>query len=310
MLQLLQQKAKPPLNNRNRSRALCMFPPNLTMPIDMALPLYLSQEEFGYRATPKNYQPAPNPCLRFEHSHCVDQIDTSERSSNEATRKNKKQVTFADYKGLSLTKVKIFSEFNDQIDIPVSVQKLLNTAITQATEEDKLVLDFPQPSSDYLHFRQCLENNYVSLEHCVLKEKVLAGTVKVKNVSFEKSVKVRVTFDTWKTHTDIECTYIKDTYPCSYSDTFSFEVTIPEDLRLHERIEFAINYQVAGYEYWDSNEGKNYRILWSSMKKRDQDSHHKDFGIHFDRYGSPTCSHGIFPDWPSYAGFENIGPYY
>lgn len=276
----------------------------------MALPLYLSQEEFDYRTTSKNYQ--PTQALRFEHPHCIDQINATENSVNETTRKSKKQVTFADHKGLSLTMVKVFSEFNDQIDIPVSVQEMLNTAIAQATEEDKLVLDFPQPSSDYLRFRQCLENNFVCLEHCVLKEKILAGTIKVKNLSFEKSVKVRVTFDSWKSHTDIGCKYIKDTYPSSYSDTFSFEVCFPENLRLHEHVEFAISYEVAGCEYWDSNEGKNYRIQWSSMKKRD-DSHHKDslgFGIHFDRYGSPTCSHGIFPDWPSYAGYENIGPYY
>lgn len=290
---------------------LRMFPPKLTMPIDMALPLYLPQEEFGYRTTSKNYQPAP--ALRFEHSHCIDQVNATEVSAGATTRKNKKQVTFADHKGLSLTMVKVFSEFSDHIDIPVSVQEMLNAAISQATEEDKLVLDFPQPSSDYLRFRQCLESNYVCLEHCVLKEKVLAGTIKVKNVSFQKSVKVRVTFDSWKSHIDIGCKYIKDTYPSSYSDTFSFDVAIPEILQLHERIEFAICYEVAGCEYWDSNEGKNYRILWSSMKRRDEDCHHKEslgFGIHFDRYGSPTCSHGIFPDWPSYAGYENIGPYY
>lgn len=279
------------------------------MPIDMAL--YLSQEEFGYRTTSKNYQPAP--ALRFEHSHCIDQISATDGSVNGTTRKIKKQVTFADHKGLSLTMVKVFSEFNDHIDIPASVQEMLNAAITQATEEDKLVLDFAQPSSDYLRFRQSLENNYVSLEHCVLKEKVLAGTIKVKNVSFEKSVNVRVTFDSWKSYTDIACKYMKDTYPSSYSDTFSFELSIPENLQLHERIEFAISYEVSGFVYWDSNGGKNYRILWSSMKRRDEDSHYKDslgFGIHFDRYGSPTCSHGIFPDWPSYAGYENIGPYY
>lgn len=273
--------------------------------------LYLSQEEFGYRTNSKNYQPAP--ALRFEHSNCIDQISAADDRDHGTARKTKKQVTFADHKGLSLTMVKVFSEFNDQIEVPKSVQEMLNAAISQATEEDKLVLDFAQPSSDYLRFRQALESNHVCLEHCVLKEKVLAGTIKVKNMSFEKSVTVRATFDSWKSYTDIECEYMKDTYPTSYSDTFSFEISIPETLRLHERIEFAISYEVSGRVYWDSNEGKNYRILWSSMKKRDEEGRFRDslgFGIHFDRYGSPTCSHGIFPDWPSYAGYENIGPYY
>lgn len=312
---LRQQTVKRPVILGNYSSLLCMFPPKSTMPIDMALPLYLSQEEFGYRTSPKPFRPQ-NSCLRFEQSKFVEQIDhKDEKPSSKNNKKAKKQVTFADHKGLSLTKVKVFSEFNDPIDIPLSIQKMLKSAISVVSEKDKLVLDFTQPSSDYLRFRQSLENNYVCLEHCMLKEKAMAGTVKVKNVSFEKAVKLRVTFDTWKSHTDVECVYIKDTYPSSYSDTFSFEVSLPEDLRLHEHIEFAICYEVGGCEYWDSNDGKNYKVIWSSMKRRNLDICSRqrdsfDLGIHFDRYGSPTCSHGIFPDWPSYAGYENIGPYY
>lgn len=283
------------------------------MPIDMALPLYLSKEEFVYRTSPESCEPPLSSCLRFQRSHCVDQIQPEgDRSARKDARKAKKRVTFADHRGLSLTRVKIFSQFNDPIDIPLNIQEMLSSALSVTAEEDKLVLDFSQPSSDYLHFRQSLERNYVSLEHCVLKEKALAGTVKVKNLSFEKSVKLRVTFDTWKSHRDVACVYMKDTYPSSYSDTFSFQVSLPDELRTHECIEFAVCYEVDGCEYWDSNQGSNYRILWSSMRRRDQDacSRRTDFGIHFDRYGSPTCSHGIFPEWPSYAGYENIGPYY
>uniref|UniRef100_A0A3Q3WCU7 Protein phosphatase 1 regulatory subunit n=1 Tax=Mola mola TaxID=94237 RepID=A0A3Q3WCU7_MOLML len=292
--------------------ALCQH--DIIMPIDMALPLYLSNEEFVYRASPKTCKPPLNSCLRFQRSHCVDQAEDG-RSCRKGSRKATKQVTFADHRGLPLTRVKVFSEFNDPIDIPLNIQEMISSALLLTAEEDELVLDFTQPSSDYLHFRQSLERNYVCLEHCVLKEKALAGTIKVKNVSFEKSVKLRVTFDTWKSHTDIDCEYMKDTYPSSYSDTFSFHVSLPDELRPHERVEFAICYEVDGCEYWDSNQGNNYRIVWSSLKR----SHHVtcsrridsvDFGIHFDRYGSPTCSNGIFPDWPIYAGYENIGPYY
>lgn len=284
------------------------------MPIDMALPLYLSNEEFVYRTSPKTCKPVLNPCLRFQNSHCISQTEDG-RSCRKDSRKATKQVTFADHRGLPLTKVKVFSQFSDPIDIPLNVEEMLSSALSLTCEEDKLVLDFTQPSSDYLHFRQSLASNCVCLEHCVLKEKALAGTIKVKNVSFEKSVKLRVTFDSWKSHTDVDCLYMKDTYPSSYSDTFSFHVSLPEELRPHERVEFAICYEVGGCEYWDSNQGNNYRIVWSSMKRSHLDACSRrtdsfDFGIHFDRYGSPTCSHGIFPDWPSYAGYEHIGPYY
>lgn len=217
-------------------------------------------------------------------------------------------MTFADHRGLSLTRVKVFSEFSDPIDVPLSVLPAPGSAQTQ---QDRLELDFSQPSSDYLLFRQRLEVGLVCLEHCVLKERAFAGTVKVKNVSFHKSVRLRVTFDSWRSHLDVDCSYVKDSYPSSYSDTFSFEVSLPAELQLHERIEFAVRYEVDGREYWDSNHGDNYRIVWASLRSRqDHRSHVHDFGIHWERYGSPTCSHGILPDWPSYAGYENIGPYY
>lgn len=295
---------------------LLMCPPESTMSIDMALPLYLSKEEFGYRTSPKTCPPAPSSCLRFRHSAPVDRPESEEgRSSGRDSRKAKKQVTFADQRGLSLTRVKVFSQFSDPIDIPLNIQEMLRSALTVTAEEDTLVLDFTQPSSDYLRFRQSLEKNLVCLEHCVLKEKVLAGTVKVKNVSFEKCVRLRVTFDSWRSHTDVDCEYVKDTYPSSYCDTFSFSVSLPDQLMPHERVEFAVCYEEGGCEHWDSNYGSNYRIVWSSVKKSRQDTCGRhagsfDFGIHFDRYGSPTCSHGIFPDWPSYAGYENTGPYY
>ncbi|KAM8854194.1 protein phosphatase 1 regulatory subunit 3B isoform 1-T1 [Synchiropus picturatus] len=218
----------------------------------------------------------------------------------------KKTVTFADHRGLSLTRVKLFSQFNDPIRIPTSVRQSFEPP--QPTD-DKLVLDFNQPAADYLHFRQSLEQNRVSLEHCVLKDHTLAGTVKVRNLSFEKSVKLRITFDSWKSHSDVACTYVKDSYPSSYCDTFSFTLLLPRYLKPNACVEFAVFYLVGDDEFWDSNHGRNYRILWASMKGRGQD-HNPDFGIHFDSFGSPTCSHGIFPDWPSYAGYEHQGPYY
>lgn len=291
------------------SSAFCMFPTEPSMPINMTIPLYLSKEDFVF--TSKVQTSAQSSCLRFQASDHVDQTKPQDGAiPKKETQKSKKRVTFADHKGLSLTKVKVFSKFTDPIQIPVNIQEMLNSKLTlPLAEEDRLVLDFPPPSSDYLQFRQNLEKNLVSLEHCVLKDKAFAGTVKVKNVSFEKSVTLRVTFDSWKSHLDVGCEYVKDTYPSSYSDTFSFEVPLPAELRPNEHVEFAVCYQVDGKEFWDSNQGKNYHIIWSYMKRGcHADSSH--FGIHFDRYGSPTCSHGLLPDWPSYAGYENIGPYY
>lgn len=258
------------------------------------------------------------PCLHPDDSQiasrgCSKQQPQLDKVST--LKAKKKQVSFADHRGMALTRVKVFSEFEDPIDIPLNIQELLRSALS-LSEEDTLILDFAQPSSDYLLFRQRLERNYVSLEHCTLKERALTGTVKVKNLAFEKSVKLRVTYDTWKSHIDVPCQYMKDTYCSEDRDTFAFEVSLPSNIRLHERIEFAVLYEVDKVQHWDSNEGQNYKIIPSSLKKDQQKplspAHNgaSDWGIHFDRYGSPRCSHGIFPDWPGYASYEEVGPYY
>ncbi|XP_048876226.1 protein phosphatase 1 regulatory subunit 3B isoform X1 [Brienomyrus brachyistius] len=291
------------------------LPHRSAMPADLALPLYLSGEELCCRRVPRLVEPL-RPCLlRCSNLQVTPRPPRSRHAGeNEELGKAKKQVSFADHKGQALTTVKVFSEFEDPIDIPCNISEFLSPMVSPVPDEGRLVLDFAQPSSDYVEFRQRLDRERVCLEHCVLKERSLAGTVKVKNLSFEKSVKIRITFDTWKSHEDVECQFVRDTYGASDRDTFSFEVAIPEQLHPHKRVEFAVSYEVAGCTYWDSNHGQNYRIIQSALKNTAPSGHQglglDQLGIHFDRYGSPRCSHGIFPEWPSYAGYQEIGPYY
>lgn len=307
----------------------CVFsargcPPNeSTMPIELAMPLYLSNEEFLNPRASKYSRPL-RPCLHQCQSNKLSFSSSREQSelngiSTPLTKpsRGKKHVSFADHKGLALTMVKIFSEFDDPIEIPSRIEQFLSPSLTLSERKDKLTLDFDQPSADYLKFRQRIENDHVCLEHCMLKEKSIAGMVKVKNLSFEKSVKLRITFDTWKSHTDINCQYVKDTYTGTNRDTFSFEASLPDQVPPHEHIEFAICYEVNGVTFWDNNQGQNYRIIQSALKKSSNntsDGHQRygvsDWDVHFDRFGSPRCSQGIFPSWPSYAGYEDIGPYY
>ncbi|KAF7696968.1 protein phosphatase 1 regulatory subunit 3B [Silurus meridionalis] len=282
------------------------------MPVELAMPLYLSIDDFQNRMSAKCKMPL-RPCLHTSpvaqfsfHSPPPQQLEPRRQEH----RKAKKQVTFADHKGLALAVVKIFSEFDDPIDIPLSIQQLFASALNVSEEDDKLLLDFKQPSADYLQFRQRLEQDSVCLEHCVLKDKAIAGTIKVKNVSYEKAVKVRITFDTWKSHTDVDCQYVKDTYVGSEWDTFSFEVNLPARLEPLEHAEFAVFYEANGNTYWDSNQGQNYKIIHAALKKTslsDASSghHHCSEGeVYFDPFGSPRCSNGIF------TGYEDLCPYY
>lgn len=74
---------------------------------------------------------------------------------------------------------------------------------------EEWTITFRQPASDYLNFRQKLDSQNVSLENVIIKENdaMVVGTVKVKNISFQKEVIVRSSWDNWKTEQDTFCTY-------------------------------------------------------------------------------------------------------
>nr|XP_056704741.1 protein phosphatase 1 regulatory subunit 3B [Euleptes europaea] len=291
-------------------------PSKPTMAVDVAMQLYLRspsfrRDSFAYKTAPKPKKPL-RPCIHLNSA--VELNDLEAEVKNLPSAKAKKRVTFADNRGLALTMVKVFSKFDDPLDIPFNITELIDSIVgLTAADKDDFVLDFLQPSADYLDFRNRLQADYVCLENCMLKDKAITGTVKVRNLAFEKAVKIRMTFDTWKTFTDYPCQYVKDTYAGSDKDTFSFEITLPEKVPPHERMEFAVCYESDGKVYWDSNKGLNYRIVRSELKSAREISPtegESGFGIAFDQFGSPRCSYGLFPEWPSYSGYEKLGPYY
>ncbi|XP_028896698.2 protein phosphatase 1 regulatory subunit 3C-B isoform X1 [Zeugodacus cucurbitae] len=176
-----------------------------------------------------------------------------------------KRVIFADDEGQPLTEVRVMSE-------PSNVPPLWSTKfleqITQGLVSphpaDQWTVDFKQPASDYLTFREKIDRDFVSLENVIVKdeESIVVGTVKVKNISFEKEVVVRVTWDDWKNQQDIFCTFARAYGPATYAhvvfDTFSFKITLPP---ASKRLEFCICYRANNQEYWDNNgQGKNYTI--------------------------------------------------
>lgn len=121
---------------------------------------------------------------------------------------------------------------------------------------------FPQPASDYLAFRRKLDQENVSLENVIVREseQCLVGTVKVRNLAYDKEVVVRVSNDSWSTHEDVYCTYVEQRgspVPLTLYDTFRFKLTLPVASNI---IEFCVRYRTDSKESWDNNEGKNYVI--------------------------------------------------
>lgn len=244
----------------------------------------------------------------------------------------KKKVVFADTKGMSLTAIHVFSKFDDepyrrakqadelQFDLSDLEAATVDLKISPVRS---LALDFKQPSADYLDFRNRLIQNAVCLENCSLQERSLSGTVKVRNVGFEKSVQLRATFDSWASFTDVPCTFMNNVYSCQDTDTFAFVLELPAYVAPHNRVEFCICFQVQDQTFWDNNDGKNYTLKhlgWNGEelsgeepaehRKPPEQKGGKLPEMEFDHFGSPRTSSGLFPGWQSWGQIDSAVPYW
>lgn len=188
----------------------------------------------------------------------------------------RKKVSFADQNGIPLATVRIMLEGSDE---PPRFNPELLACITQGatagvTDKPPLKLTFSQPASDYLAFRDRLESNFVCLENVILKDYTVAGTVKVKNVHFEKKVFVRFTYTSWETHEDVPGEYVPAPGESSgrgnVYDTFMFEFEVPPTCDITKKVEFAACLDANGTQYWDSNFGSNYGIVWEDFQEPQQ----------------------------------------
>ena len=211
----------------------------------------------------------PKSCLsRRSNTNSAKYSTTNFSSTPSSTQceqsKARKKVIFADDEGLSLTEVRVMSEPSN---VPpywsIKFLEQITQGLVSPQPADQWTVDFKQPASDYLTFRQKIDRDFVSLENVIVKddESITVGTVKVKNIDFEKEVIVRVTWDDWKNQQDIFCTYARAYGPVTNAhvvfDTFSFKITLPPSSK---RLEFCICYRVNNREYWDNNDNKNYTI--------------------------------------------------
>ncbi|KAJ3608127.1 hypothetical protein NHX12_025177 [Muraenolepis orangiensis] len=251
-------------------------------------------------------------------------------ASDRATPTGKKRVVFADACGLALTDVVVFreEEEEEEEDSPVrlqfglpDVEGLFVLLCVLAGPEPRgrggLVLDFHPPSEDYLDLRRRLKAQQVSLENCSLQEGALCGTVKVQNVSFEKSVSLRITFDRWSSFREVPCQYLSNVYGCPDNDTFSFSLPLPGAGESAQQVEFCVCYRAQGQIFWDNNHGYNYCLVPAEPGRktgRTEDRTEEEPGggryAECDRFGSPRTSTGIFPEWQSSGWVENAAPYW
>lgn len=162
-------------------------------------------------------------------------------------------------------------------------------------DEPRLAPNFVQPAADYLTFRHTVDTRFVSLANVIVKNYRVSGTVRVKNVAFEKTVIVRHSFDSWTTFNDVVATYQHD--DDERFDTFAFVIDCPPNHPPGSKLQFAVRYTAGGVDYWDSNRGDNYEVIYVSGNSAEN----------YRRLQNPAAFSGQ-PDflWSEYSGWSDI----
>ncbi|XP_072546641.1 protein phosphatase 1, regulatory subunit 3Ca [Salminus brasiliensis] len=313
--------------------------PGPVMPVDVAVQLYIahspplrsflsSYEDYRARNRANSRFKPLRPCLSTKAPPEPPCLGWQSSKS-----KAKKKVVFADSKGMSLTAVHVFSPSDSRDGRASSRPQFEMDGLESATAALRIhtvqsrALDFPQPAGDYLDFRSRLTKNSVCLENCTLQGRVLTGTVKVRNLAFEKAVHVRVTFDSWKSYRDFECTYMNNVYGCQNTDTFSFAAELPAYVPPQNKVEFCVSYTTGGQTYWDNNDGRNYGLVvaatlkqgegWNSppappKKTQASGKQGKKGEVGFSPFSNSHNWKGLFPvpEWQGWGCIETSSPYW
>lgn len=175
------------------------------------------------------------------------------------TPSRKKMVRFADALGLDLEDVRHVLNADNPPKIPASAMADLKVGIESETRElgkRFLTACFQQPGASE-NFLQRVLAQKICLENAIITDLTITGVVRVANVGFHKTVRVRYTTNNWISYHDIMASYVQNSCD-GPTDRFSFSICAPADFGVGSKLEFAISYSVGDLVYWDSNDGKNY----------------------------------------------------
>ncbi|XP_061541629.1 LOW QUALITY PROTEIN: protein phosphatase 1, regulatory subunit 3Da [Phycodurus eques] len=186
-------------------------------------------------------------------------------------------VRFIDSLGLDLEDIKLFKS-GDEPSIPHHVSfRLLMAA--ELADGNHLEISLPylkplfdQETGNHPGFLHRLFKHKVCLERVLCFEFGVIGIAQVLNLDFEKDVAARYSFTEWKTCTETKASWVSTSSKICEGggqltcDMFRFHLPVPPFLQPGAVLEFAIKYKVCGAEYWDNNEGENYKLVCHNYK--------------------------------------------
>lgn len=192
----------------------------------------------------------------------VNNSNKSNKSEESKWNRRSKSVSFADTKGLALTNTRFYIR-EDLSPVTKRKSSVCHAKKTkQLTSRPAQLLNF----TTIIPYKKIVErvNTWnVCLECMVCYSFGMYGRIRVRNLTFEKCIIVRYTFDGWRSIEDIIATFIPGASNTT-TDTFFFHI-LPPKRDVERKMEFAICYRVCGCEYWDNNFGDNYRLIYHKV---------------------------------------------
>lgn len=216
-----------------------------------------------------------------------------------------RKVSFADH----LESVVVIEEspdeppwtmYHDDVD---DVQFPADDVVAPA-EKPRLVLNFTQPAADYMTFRSTVETRFVSLANVIVNNYCVTGTVRVKNIAYEKLVIVRHSFDGWTSFGDAVAEYQADDIDHRF-DTFTFTIDCPPNLPPGSKLQFAVQYTADGVDYWDNSQGRNYEVLYVAGNSAENYKHFHHAPAVFS--GQPSS---LWSEYSGWSDIDNTSPYW
>merc|ERR1719234_2478068 len=135
-----------------------------------------------------------------------------------------------------------------------------NATISSSSTSTSLVPMFTQPSSQPSSFNSRISHQRICLESAYMEgQSAIAGTLRVVNLSFHKTVIVRWTINDWVSTAESTASYVKGSSR-EGTDQFRFKLELQAaggSLATGARVQFCLKYICEG-EHWDSNSGANY----------------------------------------------------
>ncbi|XP_038138980.1 protein phosphatase 1, regulatory subunit 3Da [Cyprinodon tularosa] len=219
-------------------------------------------------------EPTPKPIIR--------QRSRSLPSASESKKKRTRGigVRFVDSLGLDLEDVRVFKSGEDPF-VPehVTFRLLMGAEMTDGRHLEinlpYLKPVFSQQPGDQPGFLQRLQEQKVCLERVLCFELGIIGITQVLNLEFGKEVTVRYSFTEWRNSAETKASWVSTVTKTwdegergkeMSCDTFRFHLPVPPSLRPGAQLEFTIQYRVCGAEYWDNNNGKNYKLVCQNYK--------------------------------------------